>query len=346
MFKLRKTLIFILIIYISTLVSCSKINSKSASPISRTEVFMGTVVRISLYDSDNSKILDKAFKKVQEIEQLVSANEAGTEIDAINKSAGKNPVKVSTTTFDIIEKGLEYSNLSNGDFDITVGPLVKLWNMGHEDAKVPTEEEINTTLPLIGFNGLELNKQESTIFLKNENMALDLGAIAKGYTADEVAKVLIENEVNSAIIDLGGNVYAHGTKPSGDNWTVGIQNPFSTRGDIIGTIKVSNKTVVTSGIYERYIEKDNVKYHHLLNPHTGYPFDNDIAGVSIITDKSIDADALSTTVFAKGVENGLAFVESLENVDAIFVNKNKEVYITDGLQDNFSIMNKEFILLN
>lgn len=346
MFKFRNTLLYLLAICTSILVSCSKSSSNTTEPVTRTQVFMGTVVKITLYDSNDSKILDKAFEKVAEIEQLVSANEEGTELDKVNEAAGKNVVKVSSTTFDIVEKGLEYSTLSNGDFDITVGPLVKLWNIGHEDAKVPTQEEIDNIIPLIDFNSLELNKEDQTIFLKNENMSIDLGAIAKGYTADQVAKVLADNGVKSAIIDLGGNVYAHGVKPSGDKWTVGIQNPFSTRGDIIGTIKVFNKTVVTSGIYERYIEKDNIKYHHLLNPHTGYPFDNDIAGVSIITDKSIDADALSTTVFAKGVEDGLALVESLDNVDAIFVSKENKVYITDGVRDSFSLMSDEFTLSN
>ena len=175
---------------------------------------------------------------------------------------------------------------------------------------------------------------------------IDLGSIAKGYAADEISRILTENNVNSAIIDLGGNIYAHGIKPSGQDWNIGIQNPFSTRGDIIGVLKVKNKTVVTSGIYERYIEKDGVKYHHLLNPNTGYPFENNIAGVSIITDKSIDADALSTTVFAKGLEEGLKFVETLPNVDAIFITKDNKVYITNGIRDSFTLENEDFTLEN
>lgn len=346
MLKLKNILLFIIIVSTLILISCINSSSKVNNPISRTEVFMGTVVKVTLYDSNDSKVLDNAFKKVEEIERLVSANETNTELDSINKASGKSAVKVSSTTFEIIEKGLEYSSLTNGNFDITVGPLVKLWNIGQEDAKVPTDEEIQKILPLIDYKDVELNKQEITVFLKNENMSLDLGAIAKGYTADEVVKVLSENGINSAIVDLGGNVYAHGVKPSGDTWTIGIQNPFSTRGDIIGTIKIYNKTVVTSGIYERYIEKDNVKYHHLLNPHTGYPFENDIAGVTIITEKSIDADALSTATFAKGIDAGLAFIDSLDNVDAIFVSKDNKVYITDGIRDSFSLMNEEFTLAN
>lgn len=344
--KLKNILIYTLIMCTSILVSCTKGSSDNNEPLTRTEALMGTVVKISLYDNTDSKILDKAFDRVKEIEKLVSANESGTEIDSINNAAGKNAVKVTSTTFNVIEKGLEYSILSEGDFDVTVGPLVKLWSIGLEGAKVPTQAEIDSTLPLIDFNSLELNKQEQTVFLKNENMAIDLGAIAKGFTADEIAKLLTDNGVKSAIIDLGGNVFTLGTKPSGDDWTIGVQNPFNDRGDIIGTIKVNNKTVVTSGIYERYIEKDNVKYHHLLNPDTGYPYDNDIAGISIITEKSTDADALSTTIFAKGINDGLALVESLDGVDAIFIGKDYKIYITAGLKDTFSLMNEEFTLAN
>lgn len=346
MLKFKNLFFPLLLILITTLIGCNKNTTSTSEPISRTELFMGTVIKITLYDSNDSTILDKAFDKVAEIESLVSINESGTELDKVNDFAGISPVEVTSTTYEIVEKGLEYSKLSNGDFDITIGPLVKLWNIGLDGAKVPTQEEINSVLPLIDYNLLELNEEDNTIFLKNKGMMIDLGSIAKGYAADEISRILTEDNVNSAIIDLGGNIYAHGIKPSGQAWNIGIQNPFNTRGDIIGVLKVKNKTVVTSGIYERYIEKDGIKYHHLLNPNTGYPFENNIAGVSIVTDKSTDADALSTTVFAKGLEEGLKFVESLSNVDAIFITKDNKVYITDGIRDSFTLENQDFTLEN
>ena len=346
MLKLKNLFFLMLLIFITTLIGCNKNQASTSELLSRTELFMGTVIKIILYDSNDSTILDKAFDRISEIESLVSINESGTELDKVNDLAGISPVEVTSTTYEIVEKGLEYSKLSNGGFDITVGPLVKLWNIGLDDAKVPTQEEIDSVLPLIDYNLLELNEKDHTIFLKNKGMMIDLGSIAKGYAADEISRILTENNVNSAIIDLGGNIYAHGIKPSGQDWNIGIQNPFSTRGDIIGVLKVKNKTVVTSGIYERYIEKDGVKYHHLLNPDTGYPFENNIAGVSIITDKSIDADALSTTVFAKGLEEGLKFVETLPSVDAIFITKDNKVYITNGIRDSFTLENEDFTLEN
>lgn len=345
MIKLKNIFIMFSLLVITTFIGCNK-STSTTEPLSRTELFMGTVIKISLYDSNDSKILDKAFDRISEIESLVSINATGTELDEVNASASVKPVNISSTTYEIVKKGLEYSKLSNGDFDITIGPLVKLWSIGLEGAKVPTLEEINTTLPLIDYNLLELNSENQSIFLKKKGMVIDLGSIAKGYAADEVARILTENNVNSAIIDLGGNIYAHGIKPSGADWKIGIQNPFNNRGDIVGVVNIKNKTVVTSGIYERFIEQDGVKYHHLLNPHTGYPFENNIAGVSIITDKSIDADALSTTVFAKGIEDGLAFVESLPNVDAIFISKDNKIYLSSGAKDIFNLTNEDFTIAN
>ena len=342
-----KTLLLSLVLIITTLLtSCAKENDKNTDPISRTELFMGTVVRITIYDSTDESILDKAFNRVAEIESLVSINEDGTELDEVNANSGLQPIAVSDTTYTIVKKALEYSKLSNGDFDLTIGPLVKLWSIGLEGEKVPTQEEIDSVLPLINYKNVELDDNNKTIYLKEKGMIIDLGSIAKGYAADEISKILTENNVNSAIIDLGGNILAHGMKKSGDLWKIGIRNPHTDKGGIIGILKVKNKTVVTSGIYERYIEKDGVQYHHLLNPNTGYPFDNNIAGVSIITDKSIDADALSTTVFAKGIDEGLKFVESLDNVDAIFISKDDKVYITSGIKDSFSLDDDSLTLVN
>ena len=177
-------------------------------------------------------------------------------------------------------------------------------------------------------------------------MQLDLGGIAKGYAADEVVKILKQEGIRSAIIDLGGNIYALGSKNSDNNWKVGIQDSFSDRGKVIGAVEVFDKTVVTSGIYERFIEEDGVRYHHILNPKTGYPYETDIAGVSIIADNSIDADALSTLTFTKGVKEGLKFVENLDNVDAIFITNDKKIYLTENIKDNFKLMSNDFEISN
>lgn len=355
--NIKKILVMlILLIFSVSMVACTKNdnqnipkdnNSKvSSDPISETNFFMGTVVKISLYDKKDPNIISRGFDRIKQIENEVSINIQGTELDKVNNSAGKSPVKVKDDTFTITQKGLEYSKLTQGSFDITVGPIVKLWSIGLPEAKVPAQAEIDEKIKLVGHEDLQTNEKDKSIFLKRKGMLIDLGAIAKGYTADAVAEVLKEEGVKSAIIDLGGNILALGTKPDGNLWRIGIQNPFEPRGEITGTIEVENKSIVTSGIYERFIEKDGKKYHHILNPFTGYPYDNEIAGVTIVSDKSIDGDALSTSVFSKGLKDGMDFIEKIQGVEAIFVTKDKKVYVTKGLKDIFKITNDEFSLMN
>ena len=337
------TMILISILAIGN-IGCAKEDTNQ--PISRTEIFMGTPISIKLYNGGNQKALDKAFKKIVEIEDAVSINKENTEITKLNESAGIEKVKLSDISYDILKKGIEYSRLSNGSYDISIGPLVKLWSIGLEGARVPSEEEINNTIDYIDYNNIKINDSTKEAFLTKKGMEVDLGSIAKGYAADEVAKILKQEGVNSAIIDLGGNIYALGSKNSDSNWKVGIQDPFNDRGEVIGSLEVSDKTVVTSGIYERFIEKDGVKYHHILNPKTGYPYETDIAGVSIIAENSIDADALSTLTFTKGVKEGLKFVEGLDDVDAIFITNDKQIYITENIKSNFKLMNNDFKISN
>ena len=326
------------------LIGCTK--EQTSEPIGRTEVVMGTVVKVTLYDGGSEAILDKVFKRLAEIDNLLSINKEGTELDELNENAGIKGIKVSDTSYDVIKRGLDYSKLSNGGYDITIGPLVKLWSIGFPEAKVPTQEEIDKTIKNIDYSKVKINPDTKEIFLSEKGMMLDLGSIAKGYATDEVVKILREEGVKQAIVDIGGNLYAIGLKNGDTNWKIGIQNPFDDRGNALGSVEVSDKTVVTSGVYERFIEKDGVKYHHILNPDTGYPYETDIVAVSIITDKSMDADALSTLIFTKGVDEGLKFIEKLDAVDAVFITNEKKVYITEGLRNNFKITDESFKLSN
>lgn len=333
------------IFLIFSLIGCTNSNDDS-KPLSKTEYFMGTVVTVTLYDNKSEKIIDKAFEEVKKIEQLVSINMEGTELDEVNNNAGIKPVKVSDDTYNIIKKGLEYSSLTNGSFDITIGPLVKLWSIGLPEAKVPTIEEIKEKFQYINYNDVELNNSEKTVFLKKPGMIIDLGGIAKGYTADVIAQTLKDEGVEKAIIDLGGNIYALGEKAENTLWRIGIQNPDQTRGEIVGSINVKDKSIVTSGIYERFIEQDGVKYHHILSPKSGYPYDNEIAGVTIISDKSIDGDALSTSVFSMGITKGLEFINSLPDTEAIFITKDHKIYLTEGSKEIFKLTNDDFQIIN
>jgi len=321
------------------------------NPYSQTEFLMGTVVNIKIYNEGKKAVLDPVFERIRDLANKIQDSEENqedikTEIDAINEMAGIKPVQVSDDVYTLIKAGYTYSKDSQGSFDITIGPLTNLWHIGFDDARKPAQSEIDQILPLIDYNKIQLNDENKTVFLEEKGMVFDLGGIAKGFIADEVVELLKKNDVTSAIVDLGGNIYVLGQSPTGKDWTVGIQDPFAPRGQTVGKLPLTNKSIVTSGIYERYIEVDDVKYHHILNPKDGYPYDNGLAGVTIISDKSIDGDALSTLVFSKGLKDGMDYVESLDGVDAIFITKDKTVYITSGIKNTFTLTNEQFTLVD
>lgn len=317
-------------------------NKVEKQPLSKTDIFMGTACTVKIFDNPEEKYIEEAFEKIKEIEDKMSINKEDSELIQVNNSSGKNPVKVSDESYYVIKKGKEFSALSEGKFDITIGPLVKLWGIGTENARIPSNNEIEEKKSLIDYNNIELDEDNKKVYLKKEGMVIDLGGIAKGYTADVIKDQLIKNGVNKAIINMGGNILTIGNKMNGEPWNIGIQDPFNPRGEYLGIISVTDKSVVTSGIYERFLEYEGKRYHHILNPFTGYPWESDLAGISIISEKSIDGDALSTTVFSMGVEKGLEFIEQLENIEAIFVTKNNKVFLSSGISENFKLSNEKY----
>ncbi|SEO91702.1 thiamine biosynthesis lipoprotein [Amphibacillus marinus] len=329
-----------------TLLGCGKNDSGLlTSPHTQREFLIGTIINLSVYDEDKEYTLQLAMDRISELEQLISEELNSTKVFEINREAGKSPVYVSDELYELIKISIDYGIQSDGGFDVTIGPLTQLWRIGFDDARKPGQDEIEDVLGLINHENVELDDENQTVYLVKEGMELDLGAIAKGYIADQVNLLLDEEGVTAAIIDLGGNIFVKGNRPSGGDWSVGIQNPFLGRGELVGKIKASDKSVVTSGIYERYLEVDDETYHHLLDPDTGYPFNNEIAGVSIISDLSVDGDALSTVAFAKGLVEGKAFIEELEDVEAIFVTRDRAIYLTSGIVDNFELVNENFDLI-
>lgn len=314
--------------------------------ISRTDMVLGTVCTIRLLEGGSTKTTDEIFARLRQIEDRMSVNKDGTELAAVNAAAGKAAVKVSDDTFFVISRALDYARLTEGAFDPTVGPLVKLWGIGTENARVPAKSEIAAALALIAYKDVELDGKVKTVKLMRPGMRLDLGAIAKGYSADECSRILEAHKVRSAIVDLGGNVLVYGKKKDGSPWKVGIQDPSSDRGEYIGIVTGPAMTVVTSGVYERYFMKDGVRYHHILDTKTGFPVQNGLTSVSIVTDSSIDADGLSTSVFCLGLEKGRKLVESLPGVKAIFIDSNRKVYFSQGADKIFSITNKTFSVAN
>lgn len=341
-----------IVILLLILVGCSSNEEAELNlqetPSEAREFLMGTYIVLRVYDEGKEEALGAAVARIEELDEKLTSNNTSSEIASINEAAGQNPVEVSEDVFPLIEVAAEYSAIENSGFDYTVGPITNLWRIGFDDARVPEPSEIEAVLPLVDYEKSELDAKNRTVFLTEENMRIDLGAIAKGYIADEIVKVFEDHNVTTAIIDLGGNVVVMGDSPTRETggFNVGIQDPFSPRGEIVGAINLKNKTVVTSGVYERYIEKDDEIYHHLMNPDTGYPFENDLAGVSIVTDKSVDGDGLSTVVFGFGLEEGLDYVNRLEGVEGVFISRDKEIYTSEGLKENFNLTNDTFTWVN
>ncbi|WP_390405134.1 FAD:protein FMN transferase [Lacticaseibacillus jixiensis] len=310
------------------------------TPYEDTQFLMGTVVTIRVYDKGKQAALTKAFDRIKALANAVTVNQKGSQVDAVNAQAGKSAVKVSPAVFRLIQYAKAYSDKSQGAFDLAIGPITSMWHIGFNDARKPSQQEINAKLPLVNYKDVELNVAKRTVYLKKPGMALDLGGIAKGFITDEVVKVLKQQKVTTAIIDLGGNIYVmgHSPKQKDADWTVGIQDPLEARGTSIGTVPASNKTVVTSGIYERKLVVNGHTYSHLMDPKTGYPFENNLMGVSIVTKKSVDGDALSTATFDKGLKGGMAFIEKTGYAEAIFITKDKKVYVSSGLQKDFKLL--------
>ena len=329
----------------ATLASCAPASPPEAA---RTQFVLGTVCSVRIVSSapgtDTSRTLDACFARLQAIEDAMSVNKAGTQLDAVNEAAGKAAVKVGEDLFRVVSKALEYGSLSGGAFDPTVGPLVKLWGIGTEAARVPSRKEIAAALALIDWKGVAIDPAASTVRLARPGMRLDLGAIAKGYAADEMERILLERAVRAAVVDLGGNVFVFGKKPDGRKWRVGVQDPVTKRGEYLGLVEGEDMTVVTSGVYERVFEQDGRRYHHILDTKTGYPVDNGLVSVTIVASSSIDADGLSTSLFALGRERGMALAATLPGVQVIMVDAQDRVYLSPGAGKVFSLTSPNYRL--
>lgn len=337
----------ILIIGILLIGSC-----KSSAGLIKEDLFaMDTYITFTAYNKGQAKeAIEAAKKRVQEIEDLMSATSADSELSKINENAGQRPVKVSDDTFYVIKKGIEYGQLTDGAFDISSLPISRLWGIGSENPRLPASEEIATSLKLVDYRSIVLDEQEKTVFLEKEGMMIDLGGIAKGYAGDEAMKVLKDYKLEHAMINLGGDIITLGGKADASPWRIGIQNPRpeeDNKGqDYIGIFEIVTGSIVTSGDYQRYIkdiyEKQGIRYHHIFDPETGYPADNGLISVTIKGPTAVDSDALSTSVFIMGVEEGLKLINSLENVEAMIVTKDKKLYFSQGLEDQVKSIHPDY----
>ena len=316
-------------------------------PISATAIKLNTAVTVTIYDSQNRELLTECMNLCDKYEKIFSRTADDSELYQLNHRE-LTPVEGTTNTYhvsdslaELVLKGLDYSELSDGAFDIAIEPLTSLWDFTAEDPQVPEDSLIQAALPKCDYHNISVDKDKNEITLKTDDTAIELGAIAKGYIADRLKDYLVSQNVKSAIINLGGNVLCIGEKPDNSAFKIGIQKPFADRSETIAVMDIKDKSVVSSGIYERCFEQNGTLYHHLLNPETGYPYDNGLIAVTIISDQSVDGDALSTTCFALGLEDGMKLAESLDDVQAFFVTSDYEIHYTKDFRKKIEVTETE-----
>lgn len=327
-------------------------------PISISSIKLNTAVQITIYDSQDKALLDDCLALCDKYELIFSRTNEKSELYKLNhrkdtsdkdtntdRQTTPYPVSGTADTWHISEdlaallsEGLDITRESDGAFDIAIAPLTSLWDFTAEDPKVPDDAAIQKALPLCSSDGVTIGGQDIT--LPSDDIQFDVGAIAKGYIADRLKDFLVKKGVKSAIINLGGNVLCIGSKPDGTPFKVGIQKPFADRNETEAVMDITGKSVVSSGIYERCFKQNGKLYHHILNPKTGYPYDNSLVSVTIISDQSVDGDALSTTCFALGLEDGLKFAEK-KGVQAVFITEDYKLHYTDGFRDEIRVTDVE-----
>ncbi|MEI3218355.1 MAG: FAD:protein FMN transferase [Lachnoclostridium sp.] len=302
----------------------------SAEPTTYTGTAFDSIIALKIYDKIDEDVLDHCITMCKDFENKFSRTIETSEIARINSSNG-NPITVSDDTITLIKTGIYYGDLSEGAFDITIGTVSSLWDFKSEAPSVPSAEAIAEAISHVNYKNVEISG--NTVALKDPEAVIDLGGIAKGYIADQLKKYLESQGVQHAMINLGGNVLAIGTKPDGTDYNIGITKPFSDSGEYITSIKIKDRSVVTSGTYQRYFKENGKLYHHILDPSTGYSCENGLSSVTIITDSSLDADALSTTCFVLGLDKGMDLINQLDGTDAIFITEDNQVKYSDNYQN-------------
>ncbi len=305
--------------------------SRQKEPLARTGFYFDTVITVTLYDKQEETLLDECFSLAEIYENAFSKTVKGSDVWKINQGKGK-PVKVGKDTLTLLQSALSYARLSEGKIDPTIGPVTKLWDFSASShAALPSRENLEEALSHVGYQGVMISEDSVSLF--DPQAEIDLGFIAKGYIADRMKDYLISQGVASATINLGGNVLTIGSRPDGAPFRVGIQKPFAPAGTPALTLPITDLSVVSSGIYERYFELDGTLYHHILDTKTGYPVQNNLFEVTVISPSSMDGDALSTACFLLGLEEGMALIESLENTEAVFFTSDGNIHATSGLKD-------------
>lgn len=336
---------FSVLILIIMLVGCSNENevntSKTTStttvndtiPASKEFFAMDTYMEVDAYGDNGEKAVAKAEKEVNKLDSILSTGKSTSEISKLNKNKKQD---VSNDTMSLIKESVKISKETTGAFNPTIYPLMELWGFTTKNYYVPKENEIKPLLNHMDIDNIKIDESKNEVSFKDNKMKIDLGAIAKGYTSSKIIDIFKDNNIKSGMVTLGGNVQVLGKKPDGSLWKVGIQNPIS-ESEYLGVLQASNKAVITSGGYERNFTKNGKTYHHILDPSNGYPANNGLTSVTIISSDGTLADALSTSLFVMGKDKAIDFYKkSNYNFDFILYTSNDKLIVSEGIKDTFS----------
>ena len=307
--------------------------ASTGSYLTRSGFCFDTLISITLYNNGSEELLNDCFDMCTGYENLLSMTVSGSDISRINAAGANEPVTVSSDTIDFIEAAIEYYDRSDGLLDISVAPLTQLWTDARNEETPPDNSRLEQLLPHTGLDKLSCDRALSAVTKSDGNLMLDPGALGKGFVADRLKEMIIERGVDSAIISLGGNILTIGSKPNGSGFRIGIKKPFSEYDDVAASLRVKDLSVVTSGVYERYFVYDNRLYHHILDPETGSPAATDLYSVTIISNSSLDGDALSTICLLEGLEEASRLIENTPGVEAVFITEDNELHYTGGASE-------------
>ncbi|HGC6812210.1 TPA: FAD:protein FMN transferase [Streptococcus agalactiae] len=300
---------------------------------------MGTTIDIQINSKNAQKQIQEVIELLELYKNRFSANDFNSELMAINNNAGIKPIQVHPDLFELITIGKEHSLARPGNLNIAIGPLVQTWRIGFSDAKLPSPSEISEAMILSDPTHILLDSKNQSVFLNRIGMKIDLGALAKGYIADKIIIYLKNEMIDSAIINLGGNVLVHGDNPNRSEgyWVIGIQHPKKKRGQNIGAVKIKNQSVVTSGTYERRLIIDDKEYHHIFDRQTGYPIQTEMASISIVSKQSVDCEIWTTRLFGLSIKEALDILNAVSYIEGIIITKDDRIYLSDGLKHHFQL---------
>lgn len=322
--------IFLLVLILTLCTGCGQQNT-SSEPTERAVFAMDTYITMQAYGREAETALEEAEQLIRRFESQFSVTDEGSEIYAANHSGGE-PVVISNDTTLLISFALSMARQTNGALEPAIYPVLTAWGFTTDEYHIPTQEELDTLLPLVNYEDIYLMDITVTV---PDGMQLDLGAVAKGYTGDKVAELLRDHGISSALINLGGNVQAVGSKPDGSPWRVGVRDPF-TDGNL-GVLEIEDMAVVTSGGYERYFtDEDGNVYWHILDPETGCPAHSGLVSVTVVAPEGKLCDALSTALFVMGPEEAIQFWQGRQDFEMLLVDENGGLYLTEGLESTFS----------